>query len=189
MKKRFIFFVMAIVVLFGVPPCAYDAALEGKVAAWGWNFFGQCNVPGGNDFVAIAGSWYNSLALVCPPYITVTIDIKPGGDPNSINLGDHGLLPVAILGTPEFDVTTINPETIDIGGVFLAERGSQKAPKIAYSLEDVDGDGYIDMMTFFDVQELVSIGTLTGGTTELLLSAALDDDTQIEGSDSVNIVH
>jgi hypothetical protein len=69
-------------------------------------------------------------------------------------------------------------------------RGSvQKAPKIAYSLEDVDGDGYIDMMTFFDVQELVSIGTLTGGTTELLLSAALDDDTPIEGTDSVNIVH
>ena len=71
----------------------------------------------------------------------------------------------------------------------VLEGSVQKAPKIAYSLEDVDGDGYIDMMTFFDVQELVSIGTLTGGTTELLLSAALDDDTQIEGSDSVNIVH
>jgi len=71
----------------------------------------------------------------------------------------------------------------------VLEGSVQKAPKIAYSLEDVDGDGYIDMMIFFDVQELVSIGTLTGGTTELLLSAALDDDTQIEGSDSVNIVH
>jgi len=132
---------------------------------------------------------YNAGSAGKCKVIDVEIDIKPGSDPNSINLGEHGVLPVAILGSPEFDVAIINPETIELGGVSVAARGSKKAPKLAYSLEDVDGDGYIDMMTFFDVQELVSIGALTGETTELLLTAALYDDTPIKGTDSVNIVH
>ncbi len=45
------------------------------------------------------------------------------------------------------------------------------------------------MMVFFDVQELVEIEVLKVGTNELLLTATLDDDTLIEGTDSVNIVH
>jgi hypothetical protein len=121
--------------------------------------------------------------------IEVEIDIKPGSYPNSINLGEHGLLPVAILGTPEFDVETIDLETIAIGEITLAERGSKKAPKLAYSFEYVNVDDYTDMMIFFDVQQLVDGGVLTEGTTELLITANLDDGTPIEGIDSVNIVH
>ena len=34
--------------------------------------------------------------------IEVVIDIKPGSHPNSINLGDKGLLPIAILGSMDF---------------------------------------------------------------------------------------
>lgn len=70
---------------------------------------------------------------VIPLFVSVDIDIKPGSDPNSINLGEQGLLPVAILGSSTFDVSTIHPETIAIGGVDVAERGSPKAPKLAYS--------------------------------------------------------
>ena len=79
---------------------------------------------------------------------SVDIDIKPGSDPNSINFGEHGLLPVVILGSQDLDVTTIVPETIAIGVVNLASRGSKKAPKLAYSYETVD-DGYTNMMVFF----------------------------------------
>lgn len=123
--------------------------------------------------------------------ITVNIDIKPGSDPNSINLGDHGLLPVAILGSPEFDVTTIDPETIGIEGVNLASRGSAKAPKLACSYEDVNVDGYLDMMAFFDVQDLVTAEVLTDTTIELTITGNLFEEhggTLIEGTDSVNIV-
>jgi hypothetical protein len=120
---------------------------------------------------------------------TVDVDIKPGSDPNSINLGEHGLLPIAILGTQDFDVETINPETIEIGGITLAERGSKKAPKLAYSLEDVDGDGITDMITFFDVQTLVTDDVLKDTTVALTLTATLYDGTPIKGTDSVNIVH
>ncbi len=121
--------------------------------------------------------------------IEVEIDIKPGSDPNSINLGEHGLLPVAILGSANFDVTEIDPETIAIGGISLASRG-KKGKKLAYSYEDVDPwDENIDMMVFFDVQDLVEIGVLAAGTTELLLTANLKDGTPLEGTDFVNIVN
>ena len=35
------------------------------------------------------------------------IDIKPGSNPNSINLGANGVVPVALLGTTDFSVDTI----------------------------------------------------------------------------------
>ncbi len=130
------------------------------------------------------------------PVIEVTIDIKPDSDPNSINLGENGLLPVAILGSQDFDVTKIDPGTIGLGGVVLATRGggSKKAPKLAYSFEYVNDDDYIDMVTFFDVQDLVNIeeGGLTENSTELVLTATLDIEyggTPIEGSDSVRVLH
>jgi alpha-tubulin suppressor-like RCC1 family protein len=37
---------------------------DGRVVAWGYGLYGQCNVPTGNDFVAVAASSeYHSLAL------------------------------------------------------------------------------------------------------------------------------
>ena len=33
----------------------------------------------------------------------VTLDVKPGGDPNSINLGSAGVIPVAVLSDDTFD--------------------------------------------------------------------------------------
>jgi len=37
---------------------------KGTVVAWGWNYYGQCNVPAGlSNVVAVAGDGYHSLAL------------------------------------------------------------------------------------------------------------------------------
>ena len=125
---------------------------------------------------------------VTPEFIEVSIDIKPGSFPNSINLGDQGLLPVAILGSETFDVITIDAQTIEIGGVDLASRGSPKAPKLAYSYEDVNGDANMDLVTFFEVQMLVEAGVLTETTVALTLTATLFDGTPIIGTDSVRVV-
>ncbi len=121
--------------------------------------------------------------------ISVNIDIKPGSYPNGINLGDQGLLPIAVLGSTQFDVNMIDPGTIEIGSVTLAQRGSSKSPKLSFSFEDVNSDGITDMMTFFEVQRLVNDGVLNEVTTELRVTATLNDGKTIEGSDSVNIVH
>ncbi len=122
------------------------------------------------------------------PVIAVAIDIKPGSFPNSVNLRAQGLLPVAILGSPEFDVETIDPETINVAGVSLALRGSAKAPKLAYSYEDVNDDGFTDIMTFFDVQALVAEEVLTESTVALKVFGSLWDGASIAGMDSVRIV-
>jgi len=114
------------------------------------------------------------------------VDIKPGSYPNSINLDDQGLLPVAISGNEYFDVTNVNPETIELGGVGVTSRG--KAAKLAYSFEDANGDGFLDLVAFFSIPELVVKGALTETTTGLTLTAALYDGTPIEGTDSVRVV-
>ena len=49
--------------LGGTASPAWAAPHGGFLVGWGDNSFGQTNVPAGNDFVAIAGGLYHSLAL------------------------------------------------------------------------------------------------------------------------------
>jgi hypothetical protein len=56
-------FMLAIAVLLvaGLWPC--ESASAGRLVAWGWNENGQCDVPSGNDFIAIATKWKHNLAI------------------------------------------------------------------------------------------------------------------------------
>jgi hypothetical protein len=114
----------------------------------------------------------------------ILIDIKPGSYPNSINAGEQGTVPVAILGSEDFDVTTIDAATITFGDAAIDTRGSVKAPKLAFSFEDVNSDGFMDLVAHFSVEAL----GLDGLETELSLTAKLSNGADIIGSDSVNIV-
>ncbi|MBN2396462.1 MAG: hypothetical protein JXC36_08400, partial [Candidatus Atribacteria bacterium] len=68
--------------------------------------------------------------------IDVSIDIKPGSYPNSINLKSKGVVPVAVLTTETFDSSTIDPTTVEFAG----------AAPVKWHLEDIDKDGDIDML-------------------------------------------
>lgn len=63
----------------------------------------------------------------CPS--AVEVDIKPGSCPNSFNLGSHGVLPVALMGTPDFDVTQVDLSTLlierndGVGGAVAPNEG------------------------------------------------------------------
>jgi hypothetical protein len=118
-----------------------------------------------------------STAIPASANGVLTIDIKPGSYPNSINLGDMGVLPVAILGTPVYDVYTIDLDSITLGGTEVTSRGSAKAPKMAVSFEDVNDDGYMDLMAFFSIKELVAGDALDEYTTELKLEMTIDGGT------------
>ena len=108
------------------------------------------------------------------PVIEVDIDIKPCSDPNSINLGSKGMVPVAVLTTDDFDASDVDPDT-----VLFAD-----AAPVRWTLEDVDGDGDMDLLFHFKTQEL----NLTGNSTEATLTGETFDGVQIEGTDTVNIV-
>jgi len=108
------------------------------------------------------------------PTIEVDIDIKPGSDPNSINLKSKGVVPVAVLTTNDFDASTVDPDTVEFAG----------AEPVRWTMEDVDGDGDMDMLFHFKTQEL----NLDEDSTEAILTGATLDGTSIEGTDTVNIV-
>lgn len=132
-------------------------------------------------------SWGGKLAVTTSKH-PATIDIRPGSDPNVIGAFDHGLLPVAILGSDVLDAFNIDSERITLVTVGLATRGSSKAPKLARSYEDVNNDGHTDLIAFFSVPELILEGAFSLETTSLTLTATLYDGTPIGGADSVRIV-
>jgi len=99
---------------------------------------------------------------VLPSKLPVFVDIKPTSCPNPLNVHDQGVLPVAILGTTTFDVTTIDPASIRLEGV----------PVLEYSYEDVTTpvydpvapcecttagpDGYTDLVLHLDAQAIIA---------------------------------
>ncbi len=123
-------------------------------------------------------NYYLSLAQTIggnlPQVIVVRIDIKPGSDPNSINLGSKGVVPVAVLTTPDFNASTINPETVRFAGA---------APE-KWTFEDVDRHGDFDLLFHFDTEKL----NLTESSTQATLTGQTAGGLDITGTDSIRIV-
>ncbi|HEY5997917.1 MAG TPA: DUF1194 domain-containing protein [bacterium] len=95
--------------------------------------------------------------------LEVALDVKPGSCPNPFLVGSQGLLPVAVLGGPAFDVAAIDPATLTVAGV----------PPVRWSYEDVaapfegrkdscgsctttGSDGYTDLVLHVDRQALAA---------------------------------
>jgi hypothetical protein len=93
----------------------------------------------------------------------VYVDVKPQSCPNPLNVKSKGLLPVAFLGTEDFDVSSVDPSAVTLLGV----------PPITWDYEDVSTpleefpgencecteagpDGYLDLVFHFDTQEVVA---------------------------------
>jgi hypothetical protein len=60
---------------------------------------------------------YDEPGVEVLPHIPVAVDIKPQSCPNPLNTESKGVLPVAILGSEDFDVTQIDPATVKLEGV------------------------------------------------------------------------
>ena len=89
-----------------------------------------------------AWQYVDNVTLLSPPaVVTVTIDIKPGSYPNPINMGSHGVTPVAIVSTVDFDATTVNPETVSLAGAGVAVRLVGATWKVVNSMKSGNGGG------------------------------------------------
>lgn len=69
--------------------------------------------------VAILCGVYAVTTLATEPPAEVHINIHPGSNPNIINTDANGVIPVMIFGSPEVDVTKIDPLSLKLEVNFL----------------------------------------------------------------------
>ena len=95
------------------------------------------------------GSIFMSIALqdgavgVASSVRAVVMDIKPGDVPNTLNPRSHGVVPIAIVTTEQFDATSIDMTSLRFGVT------GQETAALRAVLDDVDGDGDTDLLAFF----------------------------------------
>jgi hypothetical protein len=137
--------------------------------------------------------------------IDVSLDVKPSSCPNPINVDSKGVLPIAIAGSEDFDVTRIDPATVEIG--IMDEYGNLTGVSpLRWSYEDVtclyfpedddpccienQPDGITDLSMKFKTQELVGTAGLedySGETINLTVTGITVDGLPILGQDCVRI--
>jgi hypothetical protein len=135
--------------------------------------------------------------------ITIAVDIKPGSCPNPISLKNQGVIPFAIMGTVEFDVAQIDPESIRI----TRDGVNKEVAPLRWSYDDVatpfagelcdchtlKGDGFIDLALKVDAQEVIQtlkIAEVVGETIPLTVTGKLYDEfggIPIRGEDCVRV--
>ena len=136
------------------------------------------------------------LASLAQP-IAVDFDIKPQSCPNPLNTKSKGVLPAAILSTEDFDVTEVDPATLQLEGVaplgrYLEDVSKSVDPRVdVCDCNEDTADGFMDLTLKFDNQEMVAaLGPLSDGDVMVLtLTGILLDGTAIEGQDCVAIIH
>lgn len=93
----------------------------------------------------------------------VKVDIKPTSCPNPFNLKQKGVIPAAILGSENFDVTRVLPETVKLEGDCEAVRWNFEdvatpydadfsEPPLENECTRAGADGWDDMTVKFDSQ-------------------------------------
>lgn len=115
--------------------------------------------------------------------IAVTIDIKPGSYPNSINLKSKGLVPVAILSSDTFDAAIVDANTVKLAGAGVAIKG--RGSNLMARLEDVNEDGLLDLVCHI-ITDNLDPNAFTDGFA--CLTGATFDGTSVEGWDEIRIV-
>lgn len=149
-----------------------------------WNFaavmpFNHPAIAG--DGTILIGSLDRHLYAIGELAFHVDIDIKPGSEPNSINLGTGGVTPVAILSGQNFDAASVDPATVTLASAPVSLKG-QGLPQA--SLEDVNGDGLLDLVVQVSSEAL----ELFENDTTAMVTGRTFSGMLISGTDSVRIV-
>lgn len=128
----------------------------------------------------------DGIGDVCDPVRNIDIDIKPGSDTNSINPDSNGVIPVAILGSLDFDATAVDGGTCRLGEAAVKMVG--KSDKLLCSEEYVNDDGYLDLVCKFMTVYLAAGDEDTTATVICDDPEIEDSDYTLEGTDDIRLV-
>ena len=168
------------------------------------NFTGIFPVPLGTFVTATATDPNNNTSEFsgCDVEVValeVPVDIKPQSCPNPLNVKSGGVLPVAILGTTDFDVTRVDSVSVRLAGVAplrstLEDVATPFVPFIgkvdAFDCTTSGPDGYLDLTLKFRKKDVIAaIGPANDGDVVVLeLTGSLTDGSGIVGEDIMVIL-
>ena len=136
-------------------------------------------------FPSITGSplGFADILILAPQFLEVVIDIKPGSDPNSINLSSAGVIPVAILSSETFDATIdLDRDTVSLAGARVNLVG--KSNNFLCHEEFVNEDDLLDLVCQVETAQFL----IEEGESLAVLEAETFDGTPVSGEDTVRIV-
>lgn len=127
-----------------------------------------------------------------PPITVIDINIKPGSDPNAVKAKAKGVLPIAILGSEDFDAMYVDDITIRL----TMEGSAMEIEPLRWAYEDVssdfapyEGDGYLDMILHFDMEDVLAlIGPDPEGVIELIIIGEDMGGLAFRGTDVILVV-
>jgi hypothetical protein len=173
----------------------------------------DCNLNGIPDECEIASGAshdvnHNDIPDECET-IAAQFDIKPGACPNPLNVGSHGVLPTALVGTSDIAAADVNLATVRLvrsdgtGGSVAPLNGPPgPSPQIAdvatpfpgtpCDCHTLEGDGVADLMLKFSTDDLATTLLLSsehpGAQVKLKLTGQLLNGLPFAGEDCISIV-
>jgi hypothetical protein len=138
----------------------------------------DCSSGGWSNVGELIPAISEDAAVYFEAVTEVAIDVLPGNSANVVYPNQAGKLPVAVLGSAEFDATQVNPATLKFGL-------GQASPDGAAVISNVDNLFGNDTTVKFNVG---AIGIFCGDTEVGLTGATFAGDA-ITGSDSIDASH
>ena len=135
-----------------------------------------------NQIVCAEVNSFSAFVIAARIPVPVSIDIKPGGNVNTVKLSKSGKVPVAILSHAGFDALS----RVDRASLTFGRSGNETSlASCARAGEDVNGDGFADLVCQFYAQKTgFQVGDLAG-----ILRGRTVDQMPIKGRDAVRVLN
>ena len=111
-----------------------------------------------------------------PSRLDVAIDVRPENAENPVNPGSNGVLPVALLGSADFDATDAALASLALG--------VNGAPVVDHAYVDANGDGWMDLVAHFRMSDT---GTAYGDSS-ICLAGETVGGVALAGCDAIRTV-